>query len=1000
MFKRILTLIIFFSLTFINAQETSLPYVILNNAPKTARVLPPVIQRSATFHSQKRAGSNSGFAVVVDETYRRIYIIDTQTNALSGPFLEGQLGHSGELLDVVITPDKSLALVSNFSEKKVFFVDISDLTNPTVTDSVIIDNYVEDLDVTPDGKFAVATDGGGNTLVTSIDIQKATIADTLNLTTNEAQAIAIAPDGQNVLIVDYNNDQILPLLIDPVTGHLSYGTSPTINMNNGPINITFSPDGKYALVATIRANQIQVLEIRDVDNIAYRYALDNVPGPQSIIFSQDGTMVYAVCTNSSPDSLLEYQIDNYGNLSPTGKGEQLMSDGGGGFYGVDVAAVSEDNNYIYVGAPTSVDLTDIQVVDRSTVTLYTTLNITGRPVGIYTGTNTNYSGGINLTFNQIDASGFPIIDNYVTVTDNSGNSITGLTDSNFVVWEDGYEESPVTVTELAGTKNPISVSLVIDRSGSMTGQPLADAKTAAKDFVDDMEGNDEAAVISFSTDVTVDQQFTTDKDSLKQAIDALIASGNTSIYDASIEAVNLTSAQNGRKAVILMTDGTDNSSVHTLQNAIDEANNANIPIYTIGLGLTPGSVEEQNLMRLADETGGNYHYAPNSSDLDELYKQISEQLKNQYKITYETHNQKTDGSVRTVEVSVQSNGQTDNKDKTYTAPQINAYPVITSIIDVPYDQGGKVWISWRASGYDYTAAVKPILFYSIWRAIPGNPPTDTPVRKNGRKTIRTTVLGDTTQYWEWVADQPAHNLPRYGYACATLYDSISSTNGMHRFFISAHAADEFYDSDPVSGYSVDNLAPNSPDNLLVTINAADKEVTLNWAENSEQDFYIYNVYRKEKGNSTWHLRGKTETTEFTDNIDNNPKGYMFAVTAVDKHENESARSDSVYAVITALGSEDNNLPLSFNLEQNYPNPFNPVTTIYFNLPNTENVYLAVYNNAGSLIKVLTNKTMRAGRHNVNWDGTNLYGKPVASGIYLYKIVAGHFKMTRKMILMR
>ena len=301
--------------------------------------------------------------------------------------------------------------------------------------------------------------------------------------------------------------------------------------------------------------------------------------------------------------------------------------------------------------------------------------------------NVGPTGGLNLTFNQIDASGFPTIDCYVTVTDDQGNPISGLNESNFTVKEDGHTESPITVTPMGAGAVPIAVALVIDRSGSMGLQPLDDAKTAAITFVNQMGSNDKAAVISFSSDVRVDQPFTSDKSLLINAINSLTSGGFTAMYDAVIKAVNQTNTQTGRKAIILMTDGADNASSSSLQDAINTAVQSNIPVFTIGLGLTA----EQDLQQIADSTGGRYYYAPSSSDLQQIYQLISQQLQNQYKITYTTHNPNRDGTTRTVRITANYQGNTDTKSRTYVAPTgggVAIFPTATS----PQLVGNEFWV--------------------------------------------------------------------------------------------------------------------------------------------------------------------------------------------------------------------------------------------------------------------------------------------------------------------
>lgn len=91
---------------------------------------------------------------------------------------------------------------------------------------------------------------------------------------------------------------------------------------------------------------------------------------------------------------------------------------------------------------------------------------------------------------------------------------------------------------------------------------------------------------------------------------------------------------------------------------------------------------------------------------------------------------------------------------------------------------------------------------------------------------------------------------------------------------------------------------------------------------------------------------------------------------------------------------------SFTLKQNYPNPFNPITTIEYSVPNSEWVTLKIFDMVGREVKTLVNEQKPAGSYTVRWDGTNSEGRPVASGTYLYKMNAGAFVQTKKMVLLR
>jgi flagellar hook assembly protein FlgD len=100
-------------------------------------------------------------------------------------------------------------------------------------------------------------------------------------------------------------------------------------------------------------------------------------------------------------------------------------------------------------------------------------------------------------------------------------------------------------------------------------------------------------------------------------------------------------------------------------------------------------------------------------------------------------------------------------------------------------------------------------------------------------------------------------------------------------------------------------------------------------------------------------------------------------------------------------ADDNQLTVKdYSLEQNYPNPFNPTTTISFVLPANENVKLEIFNSNGELVTSLIDNNLNAGSHTVKWNATNSSGVKLASGIYLYKLTAGSFVESKKMMLLK
>ncbi len=116
----------------------------------------------------------------------------------------------------------------------------------------------------------------------------------------------------------------------------------------------------------------------------------------------------------------------------------------------------------------------------------------------------------------------------------------------------------------------------------------------------------------------------------------------------------------------------------------------------------------------------------------------------------------------------------------------------------------------------------------------------------------------------------------------------------------------------------------------------------------------------------------------------------------------------IYAIFDSAGAEptdvnenaDNVLPSEYELKQNYPNPFNPTTIISFSLPRTSNVRLEIYNVLGQRVSTLIDGELKAGDHDISWDGQNAFGQPVATGIYFYRLKAGEFVGTKKMILLK
>jgi len=342
-------------------------------------------------------------------------------------------------------------------------------------------------------------------------------------------------------------------------------------------------------------------------------------------------------------------------------------------------------------------------------------------------------------------------------------------------------------------------------------------------------------------------------------------------------------------------------------------------------------------------------------------------------------------------------------------------PAISSIVDVPNDQGKKVTVTWDASvtDYDYGVSQYVVTEYSVWRWLDGAAlmaDDDTPVVLKSDeeffawypKRIEAPVID--VQFggflaagtWLYVNTVPALQFDSYAVDAATVADSTGQGIPYHTFMVSAMTASVFNhaESPPDSGYSVDNLTPSPPQNLVLGV--AD---VITWDPNTEDDLDYYCVYAAEVGGSDpdpENLVGCTSDTTFT--LPDSVRGDFVFVTATDFSGNESGPSNEIeYATGVTDGDA---IPTVYALYQNVPNPFNPTTTIRFDLPAGTKVTLKIFNVRGQLVRTLVDEDMSAGVKYVTWDGTDGVGGPVATGVYFYRVHAGEFNDTKKMILLK
>ncbi|MBR9979273.1 MAG: VWA domain-containing protein, partial [Bacteroidetes bacterium] len=237
-----------------------------------------------------------------------------------------------------------------------------------------------------------------------------------------------------------------------------------------------------------------------------------------------------------------------------------------------------------------------------------------------------------------DYSNYPEIRLPFEILDNS-STIDTLLSENFMVFENGVRVLPVEIEcgDLKGAQK-IHFFFIMDVSYSMafiegtTHYDLDSTKwrRAKEVFIqgfNSLRPQDEAALASFARDFVLEQDFTGNTQWLIDAAFAMALRPGTAIYTAIVNAVTLASIKNGKSVIILLTDGVDNQSRHTREQAVSIAWQAGIPVYPIGLGFypditDPNRVNQDTLRRLADGTGGKAHFAPTSEDLDGIFREI------------------------------------------------------------------------------------------------------------------------------------------------------------------------------------------------------------------------------------------------------------------------------------------------------------------------------------------------------------------------------------------
>lgn len=264
-------------------------------------------------------------------------------------------------------------------------------------------------------------------------------------------------------------------------------------------------------------------------------------------------------------------------------------------------------------------------------------------------------------------SGTRTVPLYTTVIDDTGRLVPDLQRDEFEILDNGIAQ-PITL--FANEIQKITVVVMLDTSGSMTFQ-MDNLKEGAEQFALRLLPGDKARIGSFSDKIIITPpEFTGNRDELIRAIRNDIQFGNpTALWDATDRSMDAMEGLDGRRVVLLFTDGDDNISRKSLKDVQNRALASEFMIYGIGLRGTPGGGITQKpdagLRKIAEETGGGYFELKGTTDLNSTFTRVANELHSQYVLGFAPD--KLDGKIHKIEVRVKQAGLKARTRKSYIA---------------------------------------------------------------------------------------------------------------------------------------------------------------------------------------------------------------------------------------------------------------------------------------------------------------------------------------------
>ena len=239
---------------------------------------------------------------------------------------------------------------------------------------------------------------------------------------------------------------------------------------------------------------------------------------------------------------------------------------------------------------------------------------------------------------------------HVNVTDEKDRPVGNLKQENFRIFEDRTEQK---IAVFKHEDIPVSLGLVVDNSRSIEPRKQR-LDAAALSFVRKSNAEDEAFIVHFDDTARLDIDFTDSVPRLEDALAGAKPFGQTAIYDALILALDhMEHAKHSKRAILLITDGVDNSSNHTLSEAVEAAKRSRVAVYTVGLlSVSGGQKAEDSLVHIAEASGGRAFFPNNVDEARTYMERVARDLREQYTVGYFPTNTARTGGWRSIRVDV------------------------------------------------------------------------------------------------------------------------------------------------------------------------------------------------------------------------------------------------------------------------------------------------------------------------------------------------------------